>query len=886
LLRQWDVETLSFIETPYIAREQLVPDDSGESSLFDRTLELAADYDASRRKRQQVGAVDRYWAPLFPDGGPQVWHNAPLNLGDMLAAVDAGTSLPPVETPLAPVMNQRVCGSCFVVSSLSAMQMHMSLAAQRTGSNLEGDAVTVDYSDGLRCLQNVRLQAEEGYDVFGVGSVDFSLSFDESAAAEMGREVPFAKSELRKVLYRAIATDAVARATAAGQTPPSVDDVIDEIGAGLWDHKGGEFGIGFYMTTLGHLTDFVGVPVTLDTVADVLRNLPTVTLPFVDPRPSSTADATTEDVDPIKVAAARALAETCSTSSGGGSSSVPDARLYGSNIQPVNGELTLRVRVDDEISVPDVCGGGYGSLVLHELWASTDPSLEDARFRIRPDRSVGPRTTSFVGTTNTPDGWSPPYISDACGGRDDDYTDTFRLYRLGFGNDYSSSFASAQPYEDVPIVKRGRPINMSDPVEVETVRIEGQAVMRYLDAGPLLASIKACDHYSLPPREAIDHNNPFPTTTSEACACSFTFTTNHAIVVVGYYYDEEVLDNSYWIIQNSYSETWGFGGFVFVRWGHMGLSNFRAPLLRHISETVNPALPPLRADAVRLRLFAPQTPAMADAAAVDTFLRSETEVADRESLTDGSNSSGIPPHVVVEAGTTVGIHFTSSNPRCSPRTCLEPLPPLLFTDLVVQLAAPAVGDAPIGGTVNRADLASSTVVLAGIAMDDGTLLPTPETPTVSVAAGSAWTRSVDTNSGESYDTISVRIALSAVGAEGYPGSEWARLALGASADSQPLRIVKAHLAYDEGALDASAYYRSSVGDDEAGSPAWLWPVVGGVAGLCCCGILVFAVLATLGLAKRRSARANKHSLATTSSPAAAPAFGSAGAVGAYPNSHH
>jgi hypothetical protein len=67
----------------------------------------------------------------------------------------------------------------------------------------------------------------------------------------------------------------------------------------------------------------------------------------------------------------------------------------------------------------------------------------------------------------------------------------------------------------------------------------------------------------------------------------------HAVVVVGYHFVgfDRPLEESYFVIQNSWSEGWGVGGFARLAMGHFLLSRVTLPLLRDPLSLRNPLLP-------------------------------------------------------------------------------------------------------------------------------------------------------------------------------------------------------------------------------------------------------------------------------------------------------
>jgi hypothetical protein len=67
----------------------------------------------------------------------------------------------------------------------------------------------------------------------------------------------------------------------------------------------------------------------------------------------------------------------------------------------------------------------------------------------------------------------------------------------------------------------------------------------------------------------------------------------HAVVVVGYHFVgfDRPLEESYFVIQNSWGEEWGVGGFARLAMGHFMFSRVTLPLLRDPLSLRNPLLP-------------------------------------------------------------------------------------------------------------------------------------------------------------------------------------------------------------------------------------------------------------------------------------------------------
>ncbi len=125
------------------------------------------------------------------------------------------------------------------------------------------------------------------------------------------------------------------------------------------------------------------------------------------------------------------------------------------------------------------------------------------------------------------------------------------------------------------------------------------SVMATIDHGPATAAIQTCATFSDYKDTRLgrpiwhpdcDTLTP-PKPGGDECAASGGGL--HAVVVVGYYFAgfHRPLEESYFLVQNSWSADYGVGGFVRLAMGHFLLSSVTLPLLRDPQRLVNPLLP-------------------------------------------------------------------------------------------------------------------------------------------------------------------------------------------------------------------------------------------------------------------------------------------------------
>jgi hypothetical protein len=761
-------------------------------------------------------------------------------------------------TPLAPVLDQGYCGSCFIVSALTAVNIHMSLAAQRAlGDEYADEAalaplrkavtdaggsggVVLDYDDFLNCYKYVFENAEEGYTVNERDSISFVLR-PTSSSYKFGYKMPLAWGYPKMAVLDVIATELSAQADLSISANSDLRRLV-AMGLDVDSGNGGEGSIKMKQVTLDRLSALVGSPVTPQRILAIVKDAK-VALRYspIQREATSSGGASLED-------------GVCSSAD----AEVTDAQMYGEGIEDVlytegPKQFFDALISDAEIDDIPVCGGGWSKEVMKRIWASDDPSLSRPALRVRPTPGADAETvaTSFPDVVYTPTLWESsktPLLDGQCRVDGEDLSPFFRFYRLG-----ADEFAtSAQPLESIATISRGRPVNYDDPEEVAIFRYEMGAVMRMVDAGPVLASIHACDEYDLDPVDAVSHTNPFPRTKAEECACSYVTTTNHAITIVGYYYDDENMRNSYWVIQNSYGKNWGAAGFFFLRWGHMGLRRFAAPLIRLSTETVNPWLPAPRADAIGLPIFDNYVEIGQDAERLNAFLEVGDVMPTWPEVSEHFGFRALNVTTVTPAGVTLGPPY-----GCSPRLCQDSLPPLTFTALIVELAAPRTATASLdfSATVKRPDLSASSIGILAVRDDAGKVYGRDgEAGPTFVAAGDTWRPAVSPIDGSAYDSVEIRLDLAPLGLTSLSGPDWNFLVLAAGPDSPDLNVVRIYAEYDPTTLDASGYYRETVGG-ESESASWVLPVAitGGVVACCCFVLLAAGILLLLARRRRRPA---------------------------------
>jgi hypothetical protein len=124
------------------------------------------------------------------------------------------------------------------------------------------------------------------------------------------------------------------------------------------------------------------------------------------------------------------------------------------------------------------------------------------------------------------------------------------------------------------------------------------SMMAVLDHGVATAAIQTCEGFGRFKGTALGKPIWFPECDTltppppedDPCGSSGGL---HAITVVGYYFAgfNRPLEESYFVIQNSWGEEWGVGGFARLAMGHFLFSEVTLPLLRDPLSLRNPLLP-------------------------------------------------------------------------------------------------------------------------------------------------------------------------------------------------------------------------------------------------------------------------------------------------------